>query len=106
MCLYAMCLRGKESEALVKAENWIKSHPDDATLLAILGELCIANEIWGKANSYLRKSLKLRESVRAYWQMAQLYEKTGKSEESNSFYLRGLRLAIQLLNPLTTGVQE
>ena len=106
LCLYAMCLRGKESEALVKAENWIKSHPDDATLLAILGELCIANEIWGKANSYLRKSLKLRESVRAYWQMAQLYEKTGKSEESNSFYLRGLRLAIQLLNPLTTGVQE
>ena len=39
------------------AEKWLKKSPDNALLLRILGELCLKNQLWGKAQEYLNKSL-------------------------------------------------
>jgi HemY protein len=47
---------------LKKAENWLKNHGDDADLLLAAARLCLRNELWGKARSYLETVISIRPS--------------------------------------------
>ena len=66
--LYVQCLPRDARRHLERAESWLQEHPGDPALLLALGELCMQQELWGKARSYLEASLAIDPSHTAYVQ--------------------------------------
>ena len=95
LSMYPDCCYQNLKSALERCESWLVLYPNDPILLSVLGRLCISSEIWGKANSYLGKSLELEESATVFWHMAQLCEKTGKKDLASDFYKRGLLFLVK-----------
>ena len=80
--LYAEVPSEKPLAQIERAEDWLREHPDDASLLLALGKLCAAEKLWGKAQSYIEASLSVEPSRAAHAAYAQLMEKMGKPEEA------------------------
>ena len=59
------------------AENWYKSQPTDYALNLCLGRLCTKHKLWGKAKTYLEKSLALNPTQEAFLQYAKLCSAMG-----------------------------
>ena len=101
--LYVECLPRDSRRHLERAEAWLKQHPGDPVLLLALGLLCVNQELWGKARSYLEASLAIEPSHTAYVQLGQLLDKIGKPQEASGVYRRGLELALAQLKDSTGG---
>jgi HemY protein len=86
VALYGECNNEKNSAQIEQAERWLKQHSDDAGLLLALGKLCMHQDLWGKAQSYLDASLSLQPSHAAYAALGQLAEKLGKTEEALAYF--------------------
>jgi HemY protein len=71
-------------------EAWLARRGDDADLLLAAARLCIQNQLWGKARSYLESSLSLRPDPHAYRLYGQLLEKIGESDAAAEAFRRGL----------------
>jgi len=82
--LYGDCREG--GGQIDQAETWLATHHDDAGLLLALGKLCLHQELWGKAQSYLDASLSLQPSREAYTALAQLAEKQHKPDDAFKYY--------------------
>ncbi|HEY5568836.1 MAG TPA: heme biosynthesis HemY N-terminal domain-containing protein [Gammaproteobacteria bacterium] len=78
---------------LRKAEEWLKAHPDDGVLLMTAARLCMLNELWGKARSYLESSLALAPNPDAYALYGNLLDRLGEREQAALAYHSGLALA-------------
>ncbi|WP_018150622.1 heme biosynthesis HemY N-terminal domain-containing protein [Leeia oryzae] len=66
-------LSGKELLARIQqAEDWLKQHPNDASLLLTLGRLCKQQQLWGKSRSYLEASLAVASSAVTHIELARL----------------------------------
>jgi len=86
-------IRGADSEKQLKhAETWLKSHPDDAVLLTTAARLCMDNELWGKARSYLESSLGLAPAPDAYALYGRLLTQLGEDERALTAFRSGLGL--------------
>ncbi len=101
--LYVDCLPRDARRHLERAEGWLKQHPGDPLLLLALGELCMHQELWGKARSYLEASLAVDPSHSAYVRLGRLLERIGKPEEASQAYRRGLDLTLSHLKISTGG---
>ena len=77
---------------LRQAEKWLKQYPEDGTLLAATARLCMANELWGKARSYLESSLALAPIPESYALYGRLLDKLGERENAALAYHSGLSL--------------
>ncbi len=95
--LYAECLDYHVSRQIECAEGWLKSQPDNASLLWTLGKLCIHCELWGKAQNYLEASLSIEPDQATHLALAQLHEKLGQHELAMDHYSKGLKLTLQQL---------
>ena len=84
--LYGECLGGDVLAQIERAENWLKSRPRDRALLLTLGRLCLQQELWGKAQSYLEASLSEEPSRGAHVALAQLLDRIGKPEDADRHY--------------------
>lgn len=84
--LYGECRNDNNIAQIEQAERWLKKHTDDAGLLLALGKLCMHQQLWGKAQSYLDASLSLESSRAAYSALGQLAEKLGKHEEAIAYF--------------------
>jgi HemY protein len=80
---------------LRQAESWLTSHPEDGVLLATAARLCMANELWGKARSYLESSLALSPSPATYALYARLLTRLGEEENAALAYRSGLGLIVK-----------
>ena len=80
--LYGECAGSDNIAQIEQAERWLKQHSDDANLLLALGKLCIHQELWGKAQSYLEASLSLQPGQAAHTALGQLAEKMGKHDQA------------------------
>ncbi|MCL4470536.1 MAG: heme biosynthesis HemY N-terminal domain-containing protein [Sulfuricella sp.] len=89
---YGECLGKDELKQIERAENWLKLHPQDASLLQTLGKLCAKRALWGKAQSYLEASLSIEPSVETHLALAQLLEKIGRVDEAGKHYRESLGL--------------
>jgi HemY protein len=73
-----------------KAEAWHKNRPEDADLLFALGRLCLKQQLWGKAQSFLERALRLSDSealtIRAHRSLAQLFEELGDTSRALEHY--------------------
>jgi HemY protein len=87
--LYGECLGTDILAQIERAEQWLKSRPRDRALLLTLGRLCLAQELWGKAQSCLEASLSEEPSRGVHVALAQLFDRIGKPEDANRHYRAG-----------------
>ena len=59
---------------IAPAEKWLARQPRDGVLLLTLGRLCRAQQLWGKARSYLEAALAIEPSRAAHVELAQLLD--------------------------------
>ena len=84
--LYGECLGADILAQIERAEKWLKSRPRERALLLTLGRLCLQQELWGKAQSYLEASLSEEPSRSAHVALAQLFDRIGKSGDADRPY--------------------
>ena len=86
-------VEGKDAaEQLKKAEGWLSSHGEDADLLLTAARLCLRNELWGKARSYLETVIALRPTPDAYREYGGLLDRLGEDEAAADAFRDGLNL--------------
>jgi HemY protein len=73
-------------ERIERAEGWLKAHPGDAALLRCLGLLCLREQLWGKARSYLEESLRTATHPSTLLALARLAETIGEDAEAARQY--------------------
>lgn len=93
--LYGDCAGEEPLRQLQQAESWLQSHHGDAGLLLSLGNLCLRQELWGKAQSYLEASLSVQPGSAAHLALARLLERMGNQEEACRHYRQSLEYAMQ-----------
>lgn len=76
-----------------RAEKWLREHARDPSLLLALGKLCMRQELWGKAQSYLEASLALEPTHDGHMTLAALMETIGKPQEAEKHFRRSAELA-------------
>ena len=77
---------------LKKAENWLKNRGDDADLLLAAAQLCLRNELWGKARSYLETVISIRPTPEAYQEYGRLLNQLGEGDAAADAYRVGLSM--------------
>lgn len=86
-------VRGADlAKQLKQAETWLKTHPGDAALLLAAARLSMANDLPGKARSYLESSLALAPLPDAYALYGRLLTQLGEDEGALTAFRAGLGL--------------
>lgn len=87
---YGLLSGTDELKRLAKAEKWLKDHTESTDLLLTLGRLAQSNQLWAKAEAYLRSSLEFSERGETYLVLAEVMESEGRPELAAGFYKQGL----------------
>ncbi len=77
---YARCEGGAPRASLERAEAWLRRHPRSAPLLRCLGRICLREQLWGKARSYLEEGQRLGADPDGSLALAELAEALGEVE--------------------------
>jgi HemY protein len=93
--LFGIIASHDPAKQLNRAESWLKEHPDDVDLLLAAARLCLRNELWGKARSYLETAISLRPSPEAYQEYGRLLNQLGESDAAADAYRAGLRMVAE-----------
>lgn len=93
--LYGDCAGEDTLKQLQQAEFWLKDHHEDAGLLLSLGNLCIRQELWGKAQSYLEASLSVSPSSAAHLALARLLERMDQQQAAYQHYRQSLEYVLR-----------
>jgi HemY protein len=91
--LYA--LLPEDEKHLAFAESLLKKNTHSAALYLCLGQLCIKQQLWGKAKSYLEHSNELEPKTLTYITQGKLHEQLGEPILACERYKKGLELAIK-----------
>ncbi len=75
---------------LKRAEGWLKNHGEDPDLLLAAARLCLRNELWGKARSYLETVISMRTTPEAYSEYGSLLAEMGEADAAADAYRDGL----------------
>lgn len=86
-----------DSQKTKTAEKWLKNHPINAQLLSILGQMCLKNKLWGKAQSYLQKSLEINPNAKTFKLMAQYFDAVGEPDNALEAYKQAEGTSSQLV---------
>ncbi len=81
------------SKQLKRAEGWLAKRGEDTDLLLAAARLCLRNELWGKARSYLETVIALRPSAEAYHEYGRLLTHLGETDAAADAYRDGLGMA-------------
>ena len=91
--IYGTLETARPAAHLAHAEAWLTRRGDDPVLLLAAARLCMQNQLWGKARSYLETSLGLRPDATAYRVYGRLLDKMGESDAATEAYRLGLETA-------------
>ena len=80
------------SKQLKRAEGWLAAHSEDPDLLLSAAQLCLRNELWGKARSYLETVLTLRPTPEAYQIYGALLNQMGETDSAADAFRDGLTM--------------
>jgi HemY protein len=83
------------SRQLKRAEGWLADHPEDPDLLLTAARLCLRNELWGKARSYLETVISLRPTPEAYQEYGRLLTRLGEGDAAADAFREGLGLVAE-----------
>jgi len=78
------------TKQLKRAEIWLKNRSEDPDLLLTAARLCLRNELWGKARSYLETVLSMRPTPEAYQEYGALLAQMGDTDAAAAAYRDGL----------------
>lgn len=94
--LYGRCPIENSKKQLNFTESLIKQYPHSAKLYLSLGRLSSHNQLWGKARSYLEKSIEICPSAQAYYELAKLLDNLHDAETAKQYYQQGLEMSLSL----------
>ncbi|MBT8087709.1 MAG: heme biosynthesis protein HemY, partial [Gammaproteobacteria bacterium] len=97
--LFGLVESGNASKQLKRAEGWLKNHGDDPDLLLAAARLCLRNELWGKARSYLETVIGIRPTPEAYQEYGALLNQMGEADAAALAFRDGLGMVTS--EPLT-----
>lgn len=80
------------SKQLKRAEGWLATRGEDPDLLLTAARLCLRNELWGKARSYLESVITLRPTPEAYQEYGRLLNQLGEGDAAADAFRDGLGL--------------
>lgn len=80
---------------LATAEKWLKHHEENPWLLLTLGRLALANQLWAKAEAYLRESLEHGPRAETYQALADGLMAQDKRDTAATIYRQGLEIALK-----------
>jgi len=83
------------SKQLKRAETWLSKRGEDPDLLLTAARLCLRNELWGKARSYLESVISLRPTPEAYSEYGQLLNQLGEADAAADAYREGLGMVTE-----------
>ncbi len=86
LSLYATLDAVPARERLRQAEAWRVRYGDSAPLLMTLGQLCMAEELWGKAEEFLLLAERAGPGGPVQLLLAQLLERLGRTGEAHARY--------------------
>lgn len=69
-------------ERLLRAEAWRGRLGDDPNLMRTLGDLCVEESLWGKAEEFYRLALNGSDAAQAHYRLALMYERIGRPAEA------------------------
>lgn len=92
VALYGEARGSNPTRQIEQAEKWLHAQPRDAQLLLTLAQLCSAQQLWGKAQSYLEASLAIAASAEGHIRMAELKSQSGQPGEACRHYQKALAL--------------
>jgi len=93
VALYGEAAGGDALPQIERAEKWLRGHARDPALLLALGKLCLRQELWGKAQSYIEASLALEPTHDGHMTLAALMERIGRHQEAVQHFRRSAELA-------------
>jgi HemY protein len=73
-------------ERIERAEGWLRDHAGDPALLRCLGLLCLREQLWGKARTYLEESLRAQPHPATLLALGKLAETVGDEQEAARRY--------------------
>lgn len=88
--LFGLTEGADANKQLKRAESWLANHSEDPDLLLAAARLCLRNELWGKARSYLETVISLRPTPEAYREFAELLNRLGETDAAADAYRDGL----------------
>jgi HemY protein len=83
------------SKQLKRAEVWLAKRGEDSDLILAAARLCLRNELWGKARSYLETVISLRPTPDAYHEYGRLLNQLGESDAAAEAYKAGLGMVTE-----------
>ena len=83
------------SKQLKRAEGWLANRGEDPDLILAAARLCLRNELWGKARSYLETVISLRPTPEAYHEYGRLLTQIGESDAAADAYREGLGMVAE-----------
>lgn len=91
---YGQAITPDTEQQLKQAEKWLSQQENNPYLLLTLGRLCIRNNLWGKARSYLEASLQIKALPETHLALAELAESHSEPDKAIALYRKGLQLAL------------
>lgn len=88
--IYGLVDGDNPSAQLKKAETWLRDHPEDPDLLLAAARLCLKNELWGKARSYLESVIAIRATPESYQEYGRLLNQLGELDAAADAFREGL----------------
>ncbi|MBS1229716.1 MAG: hemY [Proteobacteria bacterium] len=86
VALYGRIAGGELTARIACADRWLLEHRDDSQLLLALGRLCLAQRLWGKAQTYLEAALSIADNRELRLELARLFEQTDRAAEAMAHY--------------------
>ncbi len=94
--VYGMVAAQNTSEQLIHAEQWLKSRPNNASLLLSLGRLSLRNGLWGKAQEYFEASNRLHENKESLAELCRLNIRLHGKDIEHKALFEGLIQSLEL----------
>jgi len=93
VALYGEAAGEEALRQIERGEKWLRTHARDPALLLALGKLCMRQELWGKAQSYIEASIALEPTHDGHMTLAALMEKIGRPQEAVLHFRKSAELA-------------
>jgi HemY protein len=91
--IYGQLETSNPTAHLAHAEAWLTRRGEDPVLLMTTARLCMQNQLWGKARSYLETSLGIRPDPVGYRLYGQLLQTMGEENAAAEAFRLGLETA-------------
>lgn len=92
MAIYGRLPAGRDPARLSRAEAWLAAHAASPALLVTLGQLCLAQRLWGKAEDFLHRALAQGAGAEAWELLGHAWTAQNDSARAMIAYANALRL--------------